>query len=88
MTQDKEETPLNDVADQFINLANEIAKKEGTPAVGTAIRYAAARYNTFEASLGSADLNADKEKLIEMLCDDFRKMLEIHMTDYANRSSQ
>lgn len=86
MTQNK--TPLNDLADQFIHLANEIAKTENTPAVGTAIRYAAARYNTFEASLSSADLNADKEKLIDMLCDDFRKMLETHMTDYASRSSQ
>jgi hypothetical protein len=86
MTQNTGETPLHEIADQFINLANELAKTEGTSTVGTAIRYAAARYNTFEVSLSSADLNADKGKLIDMLCDDFRKMLETHMADYASRS--
>jgi AraC-like DNA-binding protein len=83
-----EEEPFYKIADQFINLANEIAATAGSAAVGTAIRYAAARYNTFEASLGSTDLAADRDKFITMLCDDFRAMLGVNMDDYIQRLQQ
>lgn len=83
-----EEEPFYKIADQFISLANEIAVENGTAAVGTAIRYAAARYNSFEASLGSTDLVADKDKFITMLCDDFRAMVGVNMDDYIRRLQQ
>jgi len=84
----KQAPTLYQLADQFINLANELAQSEGSPAVGTALRYAAARYNTFEATLGGYDLRADKEKLMDMFCEDFRKMLGENIEDYARRLSQ
>lgn len=74
-----------EIADKYINLANDIAKTEGTANTGTALRYAAARYNTFEASLASPDLVSEKDKLIDMLCDDFREMLKANMDDYVSR---
>ena len=70
------------IADKYINLANDIAKTEGTANTGTALRYAAARYNAFEASLSTPDLAGESDKLIDMLCDDFREMLKANMDDY------
>jgi lauroyl/myristoyl acyltransferase len=85
MSEEKQETPFFELADQYINLANDLAKKDGTANVGTALRYAAARYNTFEASLSTDDLDKDQDKLIDMLCDDFREMLKVNMQDYIQR---
>lgn len=78
----KEQSAFFQLADQFINLANELAKTEGSSDVGTALRYAAARYNTFEASLSTNDLAADENKMTDMLVNDFRNMLKVHMQDY------
>lgn len=88
MSDTQQENPFFDLADQFINLANELAKVEGSADVGTAMRYAAARYNTFEASMSTADLAADEKKMTDMLCDDFREMLKVHMKDYIQRMRQ
>lgn len=87
MSDENSQKALFDLADQFINLANEIAQKEGSSDVGTALRYAAARYNTFEASMSSSNLIADEEKMTNMLCDDFRGMLKVHMQDYIQRTA-
>jgi hypothetical protein len=85
----QDNTPENkaffDLADQFINLANELARNTGTTEVGTAMRYAAARYNTFEASLANYDLRQDKDKLATLFADDFRNMLLANIDDYARR---
>ena len=85
MSDNQQANPIFDLADQFINLANELAKQSGSADVGTAMRYAAARYNTFEASLSTPDLAADEKKMTDMLCDDFREMLKVHMKDYIHR---
>jgi len=85
MSDEKQETPFYEIADQYINLANELAKTEGSANVGTALRYAAARYNTFEASLSTKDLAGDESKMTDMLCDDFREMLKVNMQDYIKR---
>lgn len=74
-----------DLADQFINLANELSRDNNTAEVGTAMRYAAARFNTFEASLANYDLKQDKEKLATLFADDFRNMLRANIDDYAQR---
>lgn len=78
---------LYPVADQFINLANELAKDGDRSTVGMAIRYAAARYNTFEVSSAGYDLAAEREKIIDMLSNDFRRMLEENIEDYAKQTS-
>lgn len=92
MTDEKQGMEFFEIADKYINLANEIAKSEGTANTGTALRYAAARYNTFEASLSTQDLAGEKDKLVDMLCDDFREMLKANMDDYiqliAKRTNQ
>jgi len=85
MSDNKQETPFFELADQFINLANKLAQAEGSANVGTALRYAAARYNTFEASLSTKELAKDEVKMTDMLCDDFREMLKVNMQDYIQR---
>ena len=88
MSDDKKEMEFFEIADQYINLANELAKSEGSANTGTALRYAAARYNTFEASLSTDDLAGEQDKMIDMLCDDFREMLKANMKDYIERIRQ
>ena len=85
MANEKEEMAFHELADQFINLANELAKTECSTNTGTALRYAAARYNTFEASLSAPDLAKEEEKIIDLLCNDFREMLMANMQDYIQR---
>ena len=46
-----EDKMMFDYADKFINLANELSKSDRSGNVGVAIRYAAARYSAFEASM-------------------------------------
>lgn len=92
MSDEKQGMEFFEIADKYINLANDIAKSEGTANTGTALRYAAARYNTFEASLSTQDLAGEKDKLVDMLCNDFREMLNANMDDYiqliAKRTNQ
>ena len=87
MSDDEHQKAFFDLADQFINLANELAQTKGSADVGTALRYAAARYNTFEASQSTDNLGKDEEKMTNMLCDDFREMLKVHMQDYISRTA-
>lgn len=84
MSDEKQELEFFEIADKYINVANDLAKTQGTANAGTALRYAAARYNTFEASLSTSDLEGEQDKLIDMLCDDFREMLKANMKDYID----
>ena len=88
MSEEKQNLKFFDLADKYINLANELAKTEGSANTGTALRYAAARYNTFEASLSTNDLAGEEDKIIDMLCDDYREMLRANMKDYIQRITQ
>jgi hypothetical protein len=88
MSDEKQGMEFFEIADQYINLANELATTEGSANAGTALRYAAARYNTFEASLSTTDLAKEQDKMIDMLCDDFREMLKVNMKDYIQRIAQ
>jgi hypothetical protein len=76
---------LYQLADEFIHQANELASSGDQSTVGMAIRYAAARYNIFEATTAGYDLNKDREKIMEMLINDYRRMLAENMDDYAKQ---
>lgn len=82
MEQEREKM-MYDFADQFINLANEMAKSDKTGSVGMAIRFAAARFSTYEASTQTNNLAQDKEKYIQLLVEDFTKMLRHNFDDYV-----
>jgi hypothetical protein len=69
-------------ADQFINLANELSKSDNSGCVGVALRYAAARYCAFEASLQTNNLAKDKDNHLQFFTNVFNKMLQINLDDY------
>ena len=79
----EENTPsMYDLANQFIDLANQMTEKDRSGIVGTAIRYAAARYNAFEASHQGDELTEEREQIIENFTEDFRKMVTINIDQY------
>ena len=73
---------MYDYADQFINLANEMAKSDRSGNVGMALRFAAARFSVFEASMKSHNLSEDKDKYLQLFYDNFKKVLQFNFEDY------
>jgi hypothetical protein len=82
------EKAMYDNADKFIDLANEMSKTENYGTIGVAIRYAAARYSAFEASLRTNNLAEDKEKHILFFANTFTEMLQKNFEEYINLQSQ
>lgn len=83
MVDEKAETSIYDLADQFIGLANELANKENDVGkIGTALRFAAARYNAFEASIKSADLASEKDSAMEWFTNEYKTMLDDNIEDH------
>jgi hypothetical protein len=79
---------IYEYADKFINLANEIAQSDRSGRVGIAIRFAAARYCAYEASIRSKDLAEDKDKELQVFTDAFKEMLAYNLEDYIKIVSQ
>ena len=77
-----DEKVMYDYADKFINLANELTQSDKTGRVGMAIRFAAARFSVFEVSTQTNNLAADKEKYLQLLEADFKRLLQCNMEDY------
>ncbi len=73
---------LYDTADKFINLANELNQKDPSGTVGSALRFAAARFSAFESSLYTKDLEAEKEAVKEALLKDYALMVESNLDVY------
>jgi len=83
MSQDEIQKVIFENADKFINLANELSQSDKSGAVGAALRFAAARYSAFEASMQSKNLEHDKEDQIKLFADEFIRMLRINVGDYV-----
>ncbi|GGI70063.1 DUF3144 domain-containing protein [Shewanella gelidii] len=80
---DQQETTIYHIADKFIALANEISQQENDVSkVGTALRFAAARFNAFEAAIKSADLKAEKENALEWFTAEYKDMLNDNLDDH------
>ena len=83
-----EDKKMFDYADKFINLANEMSKQDRSGNVGVAIRYAAARYSSFESSMRTDNLAEDKDKQLQDFADIFTDMLRVNLEDYIKVLSQ
>ena len=81
MDQDQDKL-MFDYADKFINLANEMSKSDRSGNVGVAIRYAAARYSAFEASMRTKNLAEDKDKQLQDFTNVFTDMLRVNLEAY------
>jgi hypothetical protein len=75
---------IYDNADKFIQLANEMSKTISPGEIGIAIRYAAARYSAFEASMRTKNLAEDKDKHIQFFAKTFTEMLQMNFEQYIN----
>ncbi len=82
MSQNQDMSALYTAADKFINLANELSQKDASGTVGTAFRYAAARYSAFESSLAAKNLSEEKDTIKERLLNDYEIMLEENLQAY------
>ena len=82
------EKAMYDNADKFIDLANEMSKTVSPGQIGVAIRYAAARYSAFEASLRTKNLAADKDKHLQFFTNTFIEMLHDNFEQYIKVQSQ
>ncbi len=69
-------------ADEFVNLANNLAKNDNSGKVGAALRFAASRYSSFEASMKTKDLAKEKENIKKSLLDDYALMLDENLEAY------
>jgi len=82
------EKAMYDNADRFIELANEMSQSENHGNIGLAIRYAAARYSAFEASLRTDKLAEEKDKHLQFFADTFKNMLQKNFEEYINIQSK
>ncbi len=73
---------LYTTADKFINLANELSQKDTSGTVGSALRYAAARFSAFEASLVATDMAQERESIKEAFLKDYALMLDSNLDTY------
>ncbi|MCG9697653.1 DUF3144 domain-containing protein [Shewanella sp. Isolate11] len=89
MSEQQKETTIFELADQFIALANELtAQEQDVGKVGTALRFAAARFNAFEASLKAADLAAEKQTALEWFTNEYKDMLSDNLDDHIDNPPQ
>ncbi len=75
-----QEEVFHEVADEFINLANQLSEDWAVPMLSAAFMYAAARYNAFNAVDGTDD-NDTRSRAVNFLCDQYRKMLEENLAE-------
>ena len=83
MSEEKTELTMYQIADQFIALANKLSQQENDIGkVGTAMRFASARFNAFEAAIKSSDLAAEKDHALEWFSNEYKAMLKENLEDH------
>ena len=74
-----------EMADAFINLANEFGEKGAVGKVSSALLFAAARYNAFYvATVEGISLENEKDVAMQYFTDQYQKMLNDNFEDYKN----
>ena len=76
-----------DIADSFIHLVNEHRQKVGAEKAGSALTYAAARFNAFIVASNSADLDemkAVRQESKNNLMAIYEKHLDSNLSEYEN----
>lgn len=77
MTNKEAAVQLYNIADEFIDLANSMVtdKNLDIQSVGSALRYAAARFTAHETAYNSNDLAAEKDEAIKWFLNQYSEML-------------
>lgn len=78
------ELEIFDIADEFIALANKFKneKNQKLGRVGTALRYAAARFNAYEASNKTDNLEEEKDEALDWFTEQYNIMLLENLEEY------
>ena len=85
---DKQFAPLYKIADQFISQANALTESTDLATLAAGLRYAAARFAAFEASLQTDDLHRDKAEALDAYLTEFRTMLDVNLEQYIEQQSK
>ncbi|MCB1774927.1 MAG: DUF3144 domain-containing protein [Gammaproteobacteria bacterium] len=78
-----QEEVFHEVADEFINLANQLSEDWATPMLSAAFMYAAARYNVFHLVDGANSDSDHRQRTIEYLCEQYRRMIEENLDELS-----
>lgn len=78
-----QEADFHEVADEFINLANQLSEDWATPFLSAVFMYAAARYNAhfFIQSDGRPE---NRQQALDYYTDQYRRMLNECMSELPN----
>lgn len=81
---EEERAQFYDLADRFIDLANDVAAEiaPGPRRVSAAMMYATARYNAYIAHLGGYEGGeAEEAEVVQYYVDQYEKVLREHLSD-------
>jgi len=85
MSNQDQDKLLREVADSFINVANEHADIQEKNIVNTAFLYAASRFSAYVAAPSARnqeDFQGKRQQGIELFTSEFKRMLESNITNY------
>lgn len=85
MSDDELDKEFRNMADAFIDLANQQIKGDNREIVSMSLLYAAARFNSFVVAAHAPDLKKfddDREKAFEFFLGKYREMLTENLDDY------
>lgn len=80
-----QEADFHEVADEFINLANELSDDWALPFLSAVIMYAAARYNAF-FFMETDGLAENQATAVDYYADQYRKMLQECMQELTTQA--
>jgi len=70
---------LEQIANLFIQVANDLADTQNIGQIGRAMRLAASMFNSHEYAMKSPDMEIDKADVTEWLVNEYRSMLTYHI---------
>lgn len=73
------EMVLEQMADLFITVANDLVETQNIGQVGRAMRLATSMFNSHEFAMKSPDMSIDKGDVTEWFVNEYRSMLEYHI---------
>lgn len=81
MSEKNQKISREEMADRFIELANEFSKTESKERISAAIMFAASRYNAYEISSKTDDLQKDRESALNWFSKQYKTMLEANIDE-------
>lgn len=87
MNDDERNQLFRNIADSFIDIANQHCADSDSGIVGSAFLYGAARFSAFVVASRAKELDryeADRDAALDYFTKEFRRMLEENLDDYKS----